>query len=112
MKQMTHKVLGVLVLLVFFGGLRSSPIRAQTAYFFPPPRDLYSFRPDLYIFRVTAPHQGYCFRRDFGYRYMVMDGQHELRIECHGYRPFEALLDVVPNKTLHFDIELELSEPR
>jgi hypothetical protein len=44
-------------------------------------------------------------------RYMVMDGEHHLRIECHGFLPFEAQLDVVPNKTLHFDIELEPPKP-
>jgi hypothetical protein len=45
-------------------------------------------------------------------RYMIMDGQHQMRIESHGYQPFEAKLDVVPNKTLHFEIELEPSQPQ
>jgi len=191
---MSRTILGVVVFLISVTGAQSAvvPIRGQEGYFFPPPSALYYFRPDLYIYRVTGPRNGYsphCNYRlqnpsffplysqrpwnssyaldlrpsyrphgiyrvivdspptggivwantsfvifnvtpatalvyiddkligsagDFANerdRYMVMDGQHQLQIECHGHLPFKARLDVVPNKTLHFDIELEHPEP-
>lgn len=40
-------------------------------------------------------------------RYNVMEGTHELRIEFPGYKSFEAVMEIVPNRTLHLDIELE-----
>lgn len=39
-------------------------------------------------------------------RYMILEGEHEVRIELPGYESFQARLDIVPNKTLHLDIEL------
>ncbi len=43
-------------------------------------------------------------------RYMVVTGEHQLRICFPGYKPFEAEMDIVANRTLHFDIELEHSK--
>ncbi|MEE8587058.1 MAG: PEGA domain-containing protein [Acidobacteriota bacterium] len=40
-------------------------------------------------------------------RYPLLEGEHDLRIEYPGFKPFEARMEVVPNKTLHLDIELE-----
>jgi hypothetical protein len=40
-------------------------------------------------------------------RYMVLDGTHELRVECPGYKPFETELSVQPNRTVHLDIQLD-----
>lgn len=39
-------------------------------------------------------------------RYMITEGEHDLRIEFPGYQPFEATLDVMPNRTLRIDVEL------
>jgi hypothetical protein len=43
-------------------------------------------------------------RRD---RYTILEGQHDLRIEAHGYDPFQTQMDIVPDRTLHLDIDLE-----
>ena len=40
-------------------------------------------------------------------RYPLLGGEHDLRIEYPGFKPFEARMEIVPNKTLHLDIELE-----
>lgn len=40
-------------------------------------------------------------------KYPVLDGEYDLRIEATGYEPFRSDLSVIPNKTLHLDIELE-----
>jgi len=40
-------------------------------------------------------------------RYTILDGEHQLRIEYPGYRAFETKLEIVPNRTLHLDIQLE-----
>lgn len=40
-------------------------------------------------------------------RYMLLEGPHQLRIEFPGYEPFEAEMEVVPNRTLRLNIELE-----
>lgn len=40
-------------------------------------------------------------------RYMLLSGEHTLRIEYPGFLPFETVMEVVPNRTLHLDIELE-----
>ncbi len=40
-------------------------------------------------------------------RYPMLQGEHDLRIEYPGFKPFEARMEIVPNKTLHLDIELE-----
>ncbi len=40
-------------------------------------------------------------------KYPVLDGEYDLRIEATGYEPFHSELSVIPNKTLHLDIELE-----
>lgn len=160
-------------------------IQLRGGYFFPPPRSLYYFRPDLYVYRVTPhyfprgyyqPYYGYgtgygypfsgkayappssqslfptrsvyrvvlgpppkgdvvrvnssdlIFRvrpdkalifvdgkligsaRDFASerdKYPVLDGEYDLRIEASGYESFHSELSVIPNKTLHLDIQLE-----
>ncbi len=43
-------------------------------------------------------------------RYTILDGQHDLRIEAHGYDPFQTRMDIVANRTLHLDIDLEPSK--
>ncbi len=48
--------------------------------------------------------------RDFSTKrnsYTVMAGEHDLRVEYPGYRVFSARMEVVPDQTLHLDIELE-----
>ncbi len=40
-------------------------------------------------------------------RFMVLQGEHDLRIEHPGFEPFTATLDVVPNRTLRIDVELK-----
>jgi hypothetical protein len=44
-------------------------------------------------------------------RYTLLDGEHDLRLEYPGYRPFASRLKVVPNRTLHLDIQLEPEGP-
>lgn len=43
-------------------------------------------------------------------RYTILEGQHDLRIEARGYDPFETRMDIVANRTLHLDIDLESLE--
>ena len=47
-------------------------------------------------------------------RYTIVDGTHELRIEYPGYEPFQTEMEIVPDRTLHLDIELRrtASSPR
>lgn len=40
-------------------------------------------------------------------KYTLVEGEHRLRIEFPGYQSFETRMQVVPNRTLHLDIELE-----
>ncbi len=40
-------------------------------------------------------------------RFPILEGEHSLRIEHPGYDDFEATLDVVPNRTLRIDVDLE-----
>ena len=40
-------------------------------------------------------------------RYTILEGQHDLRIEARGYDPFQTQMDIIPNRTLHLDIDLE-----
>lgn len=163
------------------------PVRSLDGYFFPPPRELYYFRPDLYVYQVSRPYYrpryhrpsdyyfpGYSRRVGYGSfldlgrpyrqygiyrlivgspptggfikanssdlifdvvparalvyidgkligsagdfaskrdRYPLLDGEHDLRIECPGYLPFETQLDVVPDRLLHLNIELERAGP-
>jgi hypothetical protein len=151
-------------------------IKVRGGHFFPPPRDTFFFRPDLYVYRVGQPYYHASYRRLFspvryGYsrslpvgrvptysiyrivvsppptggivrvnssdiifnvdppralvfvdgkligsardfatqrdRYTILDGDHTLRIEYPGYRTFESDLEIVPNKTLHLDIQLD-----
>lgn len=39
-------------------------------------------------------------------RFMILQGEHELRIEHPGFETFQAILDVTPNRTLRIDVEL------
>ncbi len=39
--------------------------------------------------------------------YSLIEGEYELRIEFPGFKPFISRMDIVSNKTLHLDIELE-----
>ena len=43
--------------------------------------------------------------------YMVIEGAHQIRLEFPGYKPFEAEMQVMANRTLHLDIELEALSP-
>lgn len=159
------KVVSTLFVWVFCSGL------LQAGHFFLPPRTLYNFRPDLYLFgspfacrlgpaRFTTPavylppySAGFRPRvyqvilsspvrmelvrantadlvfhvhpakalvyvdeklignaRDFASereRYPLVAGEHTLRIEYPGYRAFQTQMDIVPNRTLQLDIELE-----
>lgn len=45
-------------------------------------------------------------------RYMVLDGDHELRIEYPGYKTFDTELNVQANRTIHLDIELTKLESK
>ncbi len=45
-------------------------------------------------------------------RYMVLDGNHDLRVEYPGYKPFHTELTVQPNRTVHLDIELDPAQSR
>ena len=40
-------------------------------------------------------------------RYTILAGRHDLRIDQSGYKPFHTEMEVVANRTLHLDIELE-----
>ncbi len=40
-------------------------------------------------------------------RYPIMEGEHQLRIVHPGYQPFEATLQVVPDRDLRIDVQLE-----
>ena len=40
-------------------------------------------------------------------RYMLIEGEHSLRIEFPGYKPFRTDMNIVSNRTLQLDIELE-----
>jgi hypothetical protein len=40
-------------------------------------------------------------------RYTILEGQHDLRIEARGYDPFQTQMEIVANRTLHLDIDLE-----
>jgi len=40
-------------------------------------------------------------------RYTILDGQHDLRIEATGYEPYQTDMNIMANRTLHLDIELE-----
>ncbi len=40
-------------------------------------------------------------------RYTILEGQHDLRIEARGYDPFQTQMDIMANRTLHLDIDLE-----
>lgn len=162
----------------------SDMIKLRRGHFFPPPKTMYYFRPDLYVYRVGSPfynrayyHRSYydnffepyrgragrsypylsnriptysIYRivvnppptggvvrvntsdvvfnvtppkalvfvddkligsaRDFATtrdRYTLIDGDHNLRIEFPGYQPFTTRLQVVPDRTLHLEIQLE-----
>ena len=47
-------------------------------------------------------------------RFMIVEGEHSLRIEFPGYKPFRTDMQIVANRTLYLDIELEelLSNPQ
>ncbi|MBI4445878.1 MAG: PEGA domain-containing protein [Acidobacteria bacterium] len=141
-------------------------------HFFLPPRTLFHFRPELYVYgpiyipRVVVP---YCPPEDYGHvpgfvsskplrayqfwinspagneivrantsdlvlnvipdkslvyidgklvgnandfatekeSFTLVDGNHRLRLEYPGHKPFESQLKVVPNRTIVLDVELE-----
>lgn len=162
-------------------------IKLRRGHFFPPPKALYYFRPDLYVYRVGSPFYNFHSRprflrsyatpnytpfrnwigraypyssyeiptysiyrivvsppptggvvrvnssdivfnvtppnalvfvddkligsaKDFATqrdRYPLLDGDHHLRIEFPGYRAFTTQLQVVPDRSLHLEIQLE-----
>ena len=43
-------------------------------------------------------------------RYTILEGHHDLRIEARGYDPFQTQMDIMTNRTLHLDIDLETLE--
>lgn len=59
--------------------------------------------------KLIGSARDYASERD---RYMVLDGNHELRVEYPGYKPFHTELNVQPNKTVHLDIELDPVQSR
>ena len=54
--------------------------------------------------RVIGSAQAFSTKRN---SYSVIEGEHDLRVEYPGYRTFSARMEVVPDRTLHLDIELE-----
>jgi len=187
---MRYPVLAALLTLVFCVPVKPQGYRTagSESYFFPPPKGLYFFRPDLYVYQIprhyspwgypgsfqrswylppsrlyypvreaflrhsllrydggpavyrvvlSPPPTGGFYRvnmadlifnvtpgraqvyvdgrlvgsaRDFATerdRYSLLDGEHDLRIEYPGYKPFEAQLQVVPDRTLHIEVTLE-----
>lgn len=48
--------------------------------------------------------------RDFSTRrssYTLLDGEHDVQIEFPGYRTFRTRMNIIPNQTIHLDVELE-----
>ncbi len=45
-------------------------------------------------------------------RFMILQGEHDLRIEYPGFESFSATLDVVANRTLRIDVQLNSLDPR
>ncbi len=41
-------------------------------------------------------------------RLTLLEGAHHLRIEFPGYEAFESDMEIIPDRTLHLDIDLEL----
>ena len=68
--------------------------------------------PRVLIFvdgRVIGSTRHFATQRD---RYTLVEGRHDLLIEFPGYKSLQAEMDMVPDRTLHFDIELEpLNQP-
>jgi hypothetical protein len=54
--------------------------------------------------RVIGPASAFSTPRT---RYTVLDGEHTIRIEYPGYRPFETVVQIGPNRSLEMDVELE-----
>ena len=54
--------------------------------------------------RVIGSAEAFSTKRN---SYPVIEGEHNLRVEYPGYRAFNARMEVVPDRTLHLDIELE-----
>ena len=40
-------------------------------------------------------------------RIVLVDGDYRLRVECSGYQPFQTILSVTPDRTLHLEIDLD-----
>ncbi len=40
-------------------------------------------------------------------RYTILEGQHDLRIEAPGFEPYQTEMQIMANRTLNLDIELE-----
>ncbi len=85
--------------------LNSSPVpvmvRANTADL------IFNVIPEKAFIYVNSKLVGSA--RDFAKqrdRYTIVDGTHELRIEYPGYKPFQTEMEIVPDRTLHLDIEL------
>ena len=45
-------------------------------------------------------------------RYTLVEGIHNLRVEFPGYIPFLSEMQIIPNRTLHLDLELERAAGR
>lgn len=58
--------------------------------------------------KLIGSARGFASERD---RYTIVSGAHDLRIEFPGYEPFQAQLEVTPDRTIHLDIELQ-TKPR
>lgn len=59
--------------------------------------------------RVIGPASAFSTQRT---RYTLLDGEHSIRIEYPGYRPFQTVVQVAPNGTLELDVELERNAAR
>jgi hypothetical protein len=54
--------------------------------------------------RVIGPASAFSTQRT---KYTLLDGEHSIRIEYPGYKPFETILQIAPDHTLEIDVELE-----
>ncbi|MFQ5739213.1 MAG: PEGA domain-containing protein [Acidobacteriota bacterium] len=54
--------------------------------------------------RLIGSARSFATERD---RFTLLEGEHELRIEFPGRKPYETQLQVIPDRTIHIDVELE-----
>lgn len=62
-------------------------------------------RAQIYIDdKLIGSARDYASHRD---RYEVINGQHELRIEYPGYKPYRAEMNIQPNRTVKVEVQLD-----